>query len=214
VRQLCVRATPVVAHVRPDSMQLQDWRKRFAKLGATIDTSVWDVNALALGLDKARATELYILIGTTRGRAKADAIEGDIYEKVDYALTKLAVAAAKATRGDKPRLIYLSGMGADAKARGAYMRARGKAEDAVRDSGLAWAIARPAIITGNRDESRSGERAAAVVGDSLLAVAAVFGGKRLQSRYKSTTPDVLASALIRLAESPEHDRIADGSELR
>ena len=214
VRQLCVRATPTVGHVRPDSMQLQDWRKRFAKLGATIDTSPWDPEMLALGLEKARATELYILIGTTRSRAKADNIDRDIYERVDYGLTKIAVAAAQQMQGDKPRLIYLSGLGANAEARGAYMRARGKAEDAVRNSGLPWAIARPAIITGERDEKRSGERAAAVIGDGLLAFAAALGGKRLQARYKSTTPDVLAAALIRLAESPEHDRIAEGSELR
>ncbi len=213
VRQLCVRATPVVAHVRPDSSKLSDWRKRFAKYGATIDTSPWDAEALALGLDRAQATELYILIGTTRGRAKADNVEGDIYEQIDYGLTKLAVAAARMSNA-KPRLVYLSGMGADAKARGAYMRARGRAEDAVRGSGLAWVIARPAIITGNRDESRAGERTAAVVGDGLLAVASAFGAKRLAARYKSTTPDVLASALIRLAESPEHDRVAEGAELR
>jgi uncharacterized protein YbjT (DUF2867 family) len=213
VRQLCVRGTPTVAHVRPDSSKMSDWRKRFAKYGATIDTSPWDGEALAQGLDRASATELYILIGTTRGRAKADNIDGDIYEQIDYGLTKLAVEAARHTNA-KPRLVYLSGMGADAKARGAYMRARGRAEDAVRRSGLAWVIARPAIITGNRDESRAGERTAAVVGDGLLAVASVFGAKRLAARYKSTTPDVLASALIRLAEAPERDRVAEGAELR
>jgi uncharacterized protein YbjT (DUF2867 family) len=215
VRQLCVRATPVVAHVRPDSLKVSEWRQRFAKLGATIDTSPWDAIALAQALDRAGATELYILIGTTRGRAKADGVDGDIYERVDYGLTKLAVDAARAMQNPaKPRLVYLSGLGADADARGAYMRARGKAEDAVRGSGLPWVIARPAIITGNRDESRAGERTAAVVGDGLLAIAGVFGAKRLQSRYKSTTPDVLASALIRIAEAPEHDRVAEGAELR
>jgi uncharacterized protein YbjT (DUF2867 family) len=214
VRQLCVRSTPVVAHVRPDSMRLQDWRKRFAKYGATIDTSQWNVDALTLGLTKAQPSELYILIGTTKGRAKSDGVDGDIYEQIDYGLTKLAVEAARSMHGDKPRLVYLSGLGADAHARGAYMKARGKAEDAVRSSGLPWAIARPAIITGNREDTRRGERAAAVAGDALLSVAAVFGGKRLQAKYKSTTPDVLASALIRLGESPEHDRIAEGAELR
>ena len=214
VRQLCVRATPVVAHVRPDSMRLQDWRKRFAKYGATIDTSQWNPTALAIGLDKAQPSELYILIGTTRDRARHDGVEGNIYEQIDYGLTKIAVEAACSMQGNKPRLVYLSGIGADVHARGDYMKARGKAEDAVRNSGLPWAIARPAIITGNREEQRRGERAAAVVGDALLSVAAVFGGKGLQARYKSTTPDVLASALIRIAESPEHDRIAEGAELR
>ena len=46
------------------------------------------------------------------------------------------------------------------------------------------------------------------------AVAGVFGGKRLRARYRSTTPDILASALIRIGEAPEHDRIVDGRDLR
>jgi len=73
---------------------------------------------------------------------------------------------------------------------------------------------RPSIITGDRDDSRAGERTAAIVGDGLLAVARVFGAKKLRERYRSTTPDVLAAALIRLGEAPEHDRIVDGGELR
>lgn len=213
VRQLCVRATPVVAHLRPDSLKISEWRAKFAKYGATIDMSPWDAGDLARGLDRAQAKQLYILIGTTRTRAKADGVDGDIYERIDYGLAKLAVEAARAS-AVKPRLVYLSGIGADANARGAYMKARGKAEDAVRGSGLPWVIARPAIITGDRDDSRKGERAAAVVGDGLLAIAGAFGGKQLRARYKSTTPDVLASALIRLAEAREHDRVAEGAELR
>jgi uncharacterized protein YbjT (DUF2867 family) len=213
VRQLCVRATPVVTHIRPDSLKIPEWRARFAKLGATIDTSPWHADTLAQGIDRANPSELYILIGTTRGRAKADGVDGDIYERVDYGLTKIAVEAARKSAA-KPRLVYLSGIGADANARGAYMKARGKAEDAVRGSGLPWVIARPAIITGDRDDSRAGERAAAIVGDGLLAIAGAFGGKQLRAKYKSTTPDVLASALIRIAEAPEHDRVAEGAELR
>jgi hypothetical protein len=75
-------------------------------------------------------------------------------------------------------------------------------------------IARPSIITGERDESRLGEKTAGVFGDGVLAVVGLFGGKNLRARYRSTTPDVLASALIRLGEAPEHDRIVDGAELR
>jgi uncharacterized protein YbjT (DUF2867 family) len=212
VRQLCARGTQTVAHIRPDSSKLQDWRQKFAKYGATIDTSPWDVAALAQGLDKAKATELYILIGTTKHRAKAEHIDGDIYEQIDYGLTKLAVDAANASTA-KPRIVYLSGLGADAKARSAYMRARGKAEAAVRSSGLAWNIARPALITGDRDDNRTGEKIGKVVGDGALAVVGVFS-KPTQLKWKSTSADVLASALIRLGESPEHDRIVDGAELR
>jgi uncharacterized protein YbjT (DUF2867 family) len=210
VRQLAVRATPVVAHVRPKSAA--EWTPKLEALGAKVDSSEWDPTALAAALDRAGAKQLYILIGTTRGRAKAESVEGDIYEKIDYGLTRIAVDAALAS-SSKPRLVYLSGLGADANARGAYMKARGKAEDAVRTSGLEWVIARPAIITGERDESRPGERAGAIVGDGILAVAGLFS-KKLKTKWSSTTPDVLASALIRIGEGSEHDQVFDGQALR
>ncbi|MFT3697293.1 MAG: NAD(P)H-binding protein [Kofleriaceae bacterium] len=210
VRQLAVRATPVVAHVRPKSAA--EWTPKLTALGAKVDASEWDAAALGKAIDAAGAKQLYILIGTTRHRAKAEAVDGDIYEKIDYGLTRIACDAAIAS-ASKPRLVYLSGIGADANARGAYMKARGRAEDAVRGSGLSWVIARPAIITGDRDESRPGERAGAIVGDGLLAVAGLFS-KSVKQKYQSTTPDVLASALIRIAEAPDHDRVFDGADLR
>ena len=213
VRQLCVRGVKTIAHVRPDSSKLAEWRTKLGELGAEIDTTAWNTAALAARWRELKPAQIYILIGTTRAKAKADAVQGDIYEQVDLGLTKLAASAARASEL-RPRLVFLSSVGADTGARSAYLRARGKAEDAVKGSGLPWVIARPAIITGERDEGRFGEHAAAVVGDGLLAVAGVFGGKALRNRYRSTTADVLASALIRLGEAPEHDRVLDGADLR
>lgn len=213
VRQLCVRGVKTIAHVRPDSTSLAAWRTRFEDLGAAVDTTPWDTAALTARLRAAEPAQLYVLIGTTRSRAKADAVEGNIYEAIDLGLTQLAVAAARGSER-RPRLIYLSSVGADPAARSAYLAARGRAEAAVTGSGLPWVIARPSIITGERDDGRVGERSAAVIGDGLLAIAGMFGGRRLRARYRSTTPDILASALIRLGDAPEHDRIVDGDDLR
>jgi uncharacterized protein YbjT (DUF2867 family) len=213
VRQLCVRGTKTYAHVRPDSSKLAEWRTRFGEVGAEIDTTAWDAAALAARWRELAPAQIYVCIGTTRHKAKADHVQGDIYEAVDFGLTKIAVDAARASE-QKPRIVYLSSVGADATARSAYMRARGKAEDIVMTSGLPWAIARPSFITGDRDESRIAEKTAGVVGDGLLAVVGVFGGKKVRDRYRSTTPDVLASALIRIGEAAEHDKIFDGADLR
>jgi len=213
VRQLCVRGAQVIAHVRPDSPKLEEWRGRLTGLGAEVDTTPWDAARLAARLAERAPAQLYLLIGTTRRRAQADRIEGDIYEAVDVGLTRLAVDAARASAA-APRLVYLSSIGAAAGARSPYLRARAKAEAAVTGAGLPWAIARPSFITGERDEARPGERAASVLGDGVLALAGVLGARRTRDRYRSTTPDVLASALIRLGEAPEHDRIVDGAELR
>jgi uncharacterized protein YbjT (DUF2867 family) len=213
VRQLCLRGVPVFAHVRPDSARLADWKERFGALGATVDTTAWDATTLGERLREIAPAQLYILIGTTREKARSENLHGDIYERIDLGLTQLAVEAARRS-GTHPRLVYLSSIGANASARSRYLRARGKAEQAVMGSGLPWVIARPAVITGARDEPRHGERAAAVIGDGLLAIAGVLGGAKLRARYRSTTADVLASALIRLGEAPEHDRIVDGAGLR
>jgi uncharacterized protein YbjT (DUF2867 family) len=213
VRQLCVRGAKTVSHVRPDSRSLAEWQARLDGLGAAVDTTPWDVAALAARFRVVEPAQIYILIGTTRSRAKTDGVGGDIYEAVDLGLTRIAVDAATASER-RPRIVYLSSVGADPSARSAYLAARGRAEQVVTGSRLPWVIARPSIITGERDEGRIGERGAAVVGDGLLAVAGVFGGKKLRDKYRSTTPEVLASALIRLGEAAEHDRIVDGADLR
>jgi NADH dehydrogenase len=213
VRQLCVRGTRCIAHVRPDSSSLSTWRTRFTEQGALVDTAAWDAAALAASLRTNAVTHLYICIGTTRSKAKSEKVQGDIYEAVDLGLTQIAVDAARASEL-RPRLIYLSSVGASTTARSPYLRARGKAEAVVQSSGLPWVIARPSIITGDRDESRLGERAAGVVGDGLLAVAGIFGGSKVRAKYRSTTPDILASALIRLGSSNADQQIVSGDELR
>jgi uncharacterized protein YbjT (DUF2867 family) len=213
VRQLRARGATVHAHVRPDSKALADWRARFAALGADVDTTPWDAAALAARLAQLRPAQLYILIGTTRSRAKADAVAGNIYEAVDLGLTKIAVAAAVSS-AVRPRLVYLSSVGADPAARSAYLAARGRTEQLVAGSGLPWAIARPSFITGERDDRRFGERSAAALTDGVLAAARVFGASALRDKYRSTMPERLAAALIRLGEAPEHDRIAEGAALR
>jgi len=212
VRQLCVRGGKPIAHVRPDSPKLATWRATFGELGAAVDASPWSATALATPLRELRIRELYILIGTTRSKAKTDRVSGDIYQQIDRGLTEIAVDAAKQVGGI--RLIYLSSVGADARASSAYLKARGQAEEAVRGSGLPWVIARPSFIVGERDESRVGESIGAGIGDGVLAVAGLFGGKKLRAKYRSTSADVLASALIRLAEAPAHDLVVDGDDLR
>lgn len=157
--------------------------------------------------------QIYVCIGTTRTKAKSDAVAGNIYEAVDLGLTQIAVDAARASE-TQPRVVYLSSVGADARARSAYLRARGQAEAVVKASGLAWAIARPSFIIGERDEKRLGEAVAARAADGVLALAGLFGGNKLRDRYRSTDGDILASALIRIGEAPEHDRVYEGAELR
>src|SRR5258706_10210538 len=112
VRVLCERGASVVAHVRPDSGGLAEWRERFASLGAETDTTPWDEAAMTASLRARAPTLVYALLGTTRSRMKQerdDAHAAD-YEAIDYGLTALLVRAASAAAapGARPKFVYLS----------------------------------------------------------------------------------------------------------
>jgi uncharacterized protein YbjT (DUF2867 family) len=214
VPALRARGATVIAHVRPDSSRLEEWRTRFSADGATVDVSPWEPAALSSALKTAAVTHVFCLIGTTRNRAKADSIKGNIYEAVDLGLTRMLVTAA-VSAGNKPRFLYLSSIGASTSASSAYLKARGQAEDVVRSSGLPWLIARPSIISGpGRDDTRPGERIAGSVADGALAIFGAPGAKNQRARYRSTTPEILAGALVRLTLDGAADRVLDGDELR
>ncbi len=78
------------------------------------------------------------LIGTMRERFGA----GDTYASSDVGTTKQLVDAARAA--GVPRFVLLSSFGAGGS--GAYLQAKGEAEDIVRNSGLAWTILRPSAL--------------------------------------------------------------------
>jgi uncharacterized protein YbjT (DUF2867 family) len=216
VPALVAHGARTIAHVRPDSSALDAWRARFTADGAEVDTTAWDAAAIGARLAAAGVTHVFCLIGTTRKKARGEKIEGDIYQAIDVGLTRTLVEASKTIKGGvAPRFVYLSSVGASESASSAYLKARGQAERLVIDSGLPYRIARPSIISGpGRDEVRPGERAAGVIGDGLLAVAGVLGGRRLRDRYRSTTPEILAAALVRLGFEAGDSRIVDGAELR
>ena len=64
--------------------------------------------------------------------------------------TENAVRAAKAH--DVDRFVQMSGLGADPDGPTAFLRAKGQAEDVVRESSLDWVIVRPSVVFGEGDE--------------------------------------------------------------
>lgn len=70
---------------------------------------------------------------------------------VDAAGTEALVSAAR-EQGVR-KVVYLSGVGADADASRPWFRAKGLAEESVRSSGLAFAIVRPSWTYGPGDRS-------------------------------------------------------------
>lgn len=196
VRALVESGVQTYAHVRPDSSSLASWGERFGALGAEVDTTAWDEGAMSGRLLELAPTLLFALLGTTRHRMQAEQAS---YDTVDYGLTALLIRAASIL-SPKPKFVYLSSLGVGPRARGAYLLARLRAEEALRSSGLPYLIARPSFITGeDRDEARPGERVAAQVADGLLQVVGKLGGRKVQDRYRSTDARGLAHALVGLA---------------
>jgi nucleoside-diphosphate-sugar epimerase len=207
------------AHVRPDSPELERWRTQFTALGAVVETTPWELAPLTAALRGCAATQVYALLGTTKARARAAERAGAApadYERVDVGLTLLLLEAAQAA-DHRPRFVYLSATGVRGPEDGnAYMRARGRVELAVRNSGLPYTIARPSFISGaGRDESRPLERIGAAVTDATLGLVGLLGGSRMRDRYRSTSNTALAAALVRLAaDSHAENKVIDSEGLR
>jgi uncharacterized protein YbjT (DUF2867 family) len=208
------RGVLTIAHVRPDSDRLAEWRGDFAALGALPDQTPWHEDAMAETLAQHRPHVVYALLGTTMRRARAaraaraarnarNARTGrEDYESVDYGLTALLL---RATRRAAPgaRFVYLSAFGVGPRARGGYMRPRWRLEEELRASGLDWTIVRPAFITGpDRPERRPLERTAAIAVDGVLRLARRLGARRLHDRFRSMTADELARALAGIGFDP------------
>lgn len=190
-----------VAHIRPDRSDLDSWRSKWQPQGIEVDTTPWEHDALVQALRDHQITHVFCCIGTTRARMQRDGAAANSYETVDFGLTKL-LADAAVSCPTLVRFVYLSSLGASPRAAGAYLQARWKAECAVRDAGLPYTIARPSILSGERQESRPAERLGAVVGDAVLGLVGALGGSKVRDRYRSNTAVSLARALVRLAADP------------
>lgn len=213
VRRLCEEGIATLAHIRAGSPRLEEWSERFSEWGATPIEAPWNPAALAQVLSKQKPTLVFALIGTTRERAKKEGVHGNIYQAIDYGLTKMLLEACLAL-DPQPRFIYLSSVGASAKSYSGYLRVRGQIEDELRESPLSWISAQPAVITGHdRDEDRPSERWSAAIGDRMLGVASLLGAKGLRDRYESTSATRLAEALVSLARSEEAG-VKSGADLR
>ena len=112
VRELVGRGVRTVAHVRPDSARVEEWRDRFEASGAAVDTSPWGDAEMTLTLSSLQPTHVFSLLGTTRERRRRSASRGaaESYESIDIRLTAMLIRAAVAS-GSRPRFVYLSSLG-------------------------------------------------------------------------------------------------------
>jgi nucleoside-diphosphate-sugar epimerase len=65
VAELRARGWSAIAHVRPDSGALESWRANFDAIGAEIDTTAWEQDALTATLRERAPSVVFALLGTT-----------------------------------------------------------------------------------------------------------------------------------------------------
>ncbi|MGM0557814.1 MAG: SDR family oxidoreductase [Myxococcota bacterium] len=201
VRDLISRGIETYAHIRPGSPSLPEARQMFMNKRAMVDPTPWKPAAMEQTLGQIQPTHVFFVIGTTKKRMRQD--EGDnSYEAVDYGLAKMLVDAAKVCES-KPVFVYLSAQGTSEGASTAYYRARWKAEEAVRESGLPYVIARPGFISGgDREESRPMERFGSAVATAAASALGLVGAEKLEDKLRPRDADEMARQLAEAALDP------------
>lgn len=192
----------VVPHVRPKSTAK-------TPLATHPHACVADLGDTARVAEAMRGCDAAVcLVGTMRSRFGS----GDSYEASDIGAVREVVAAARA--GGVPRVVLLSSLGAGGM--GAYLKAKGEAERIVRESGLAWAIARPGAFASpdGAPEGLHGARAFPGPAKALFAGLGAVGLEGFAHRYGPMPLDVLAAALLRAAEGRADGCILHGDDLQ
>jgi uncharacterized protein YbjT (DUF2867 family) len=192
----------VVPHVRPKSAAK-------TTLAAHPNACVADLgNTEAVAAAMAGCEAAVCLVGTMRSRFAA----GDSYEASDIGAVREVVTAAK--RAGVPRVVLLSSLGAGGM--GAYLKAKGEAERIVRESGLAYAIARPGAFASPEDAPQGlhGARHFPGFGKAFFAGLGALGLEGFAHRYGPMPLEVLARALLRAAEGRADGCILHGDDLQ
>ena len=217
VKELLQRGIPTVAHIRPDSSRLDFWKEHFSTLGAHVDCAAWNSEAIKSGIAIHNPTLVFALLGTTKKRAEQIKAEGgnasdESYETVDFGYTAMLIDAGIAL-STQPRFVYLSALGVSENSPGAYMKARWKAEERLKENSLPYTIIQPCFITGtDRKENRPLERMGAILGDAVLSALSLVGGQALKAKFESINATTLAQAMVRLGLDPAAENTTVTSE--
>lgn len=141
---------------------------------------------------------------------------GLTFERVDYGGTVALLEAAR--EAGASQFIYISGAAADENSAHPGFRAKGRAERAVRESGLAWTIIRPSLVYGPEDKVLNNfarllrlspvfvvpgtgqQKIQPILVDDLAAIVALaVSGKGSHATFEAGGPDLMTfDAMIRI----------------
>ncbi len=133
--------------------------------------------------------EVYCCIGTTAAKTP----DKVLYKKIDYGIP--VTLAKLCQQNGVPTLLIISSLGANKNSPVFYSRTKGEMEiDVLNQEVKRTFFIQPALISGNRKEKRSGE----LLFKKLFSFLNVFLIGPLK-KYRSIEPQVIASAMIKLA---------------
>ena len=164
-------------------------RRPLPSASASHEDHVVDFDRLDEQADLFTCDDLFCGLGTTMKQAGSEAA----FRRVDLEIP--FEAAQLAHSQGATQMLLVSALGADPDARIFYNRTKGEAEQAVQEVGFeAVQIVRPSLLTGDRDETRLGER----IGELALYLAApvLIGPLR---KLRPTPAEAVAHALVEAA---------------
>jgi len=137
--------------------------------------------------------DLFCCLGTTIGQAGSK----EAFRRVDY---EYPVNFAKIGKDNGvQQYLLISSIGADAHSSVFYLRTKGECEDAIRRQGIpSVSVFRPASLSGERKESRWGEK----ISLSLLK-AFSFALKGKLAKYRPIEAQKVARVMYEIAQNPK-----------
>jgi len=176
-------ASPVYGRVRVIG------RRRQPGKHPKLESHVVDFDHLERHAALFRVDDVFCCLGTTIARAGSQ----EAFRAVDHGY--VVEAARLASEAGAEQFLVVSAVGADAGSRVFYNRVKGEMEAAVKRLPFrALWILRPALLLGEREEFRLGERIAAY---ALRPLAPLFVGR--WRRYRPVHARDVAAAMLRLA---------------
>ena len=123
-----------------------------------------------------------------------------MHDRIHRAGTENLVRAA--AEGGADRFVQMSALGADSDGDTAYIRAKGDAEAAVRESDLDWTVFRPSVVFGEGGEFVSFTKRLKKLFAPLVPVYPLPGGG--QTRFQPIHVEDLVPMLVAAVESDDH----------
>ena len=205
VNALRIAGVRTHAHLRPNSSSASHVIPIFDKIGAEVQTFEWHSDALHQAFEENPPTAVFLTLGTTRSKAKVD---GQGHRAVDYRLTKMVLDLIRSGYPSTD-IIYLSAVRGLGSSLSDYFKIRGELEAELASFNNPVLIAQPALITGDRLDSRPWERRAALAMNMGLNVLASMGLKAMDRRYRSVSGETLGCGLVQLWLEQTHHGVVD-----